>query len=92
LERYEEGYDGGDEQYQIWLERYHPGTETISQVSLDQSVFHTPKQEGKTKQYTQIAAVSKPTSKIDKLFNKPDLPSKLPTKKEKKLWMGSYQF
>ena len=83
LERHEEGYDGGDERYKIWLETYHPGAETISNVSLNQSVFHTPKQERKTKEYTQIAVVSKPASRIDKLFSKPELPSKLPTKTEK---------
>ena len=41
LERYEDGYDGGDERYKVWLEMYHPDVESISGVSLNGSIFHT---------------------------------------------------
>jgi len=67
LERYKEGYDGGDERYQIWLKMYHPGMENINDFSLNGSVFHTPNQGSKAQKCTQIVAVSKPSSKIDRL-------------------------
>jgi len=88
LERYKEGYDGKDERYQIWLKMYYPGMENIDDFSLNGSVFHTPNQGSKVQKCTQIVAVSKPSSKIDRLFSKPELPTKLPIK----AWMSSYQF
>ena len=64
---------------------YHPDTESISGVSLIGSIFHTPRKASVTYKckITQTVALSKPTSKIDKLFSKPVPPSKLPTKTEK---------
>jgi len=73
---YEEGYDGWDERYQIWLKMYHPGAENLDDVSLNESVFHAL---SKAQKCTQITVVSKLTSNIDKLFSLPALPSKLPT-------------
>ena len=86
LERYEDGYDGGDERYKIWLKMYHPDADSVSSTSLNESIFHIPKQAIKTKEDSKIAhvvAISKPTRKIDKMFSKPMPPSKLPTKSEK---------
>ena len=84
LERYKEGYDGGDERYKIWLKMYHPDAESIlSNTSL---TMHTPEQLVRTKKDTEIShviAVSKPARKIDKIFSKPIPPYKLPTKSEK---------
>ena len=85
LERYEDGYDGKDERYKIWLKMYHPDADSISSASLNESVFHTPTKPIKTQKDSKIAhvAISKPTRKIEKLFSKPMAPSKLPTKSEK---------
>ena len=85
LERYEDGYDGKDERYKIWLKMYHPDADSISSASLNESVFHTPTKPIKTQEDSKIAhvAISKPTRKIEKLFSKPMAPSKLPTKSEK---------
>jgi len=55
---------------------YHPGAENLDDVSLNESVFHAP---SKAQKCTQITAVSKLTSNIDKLFSLPAIPSKLPT-------------
>ena len=88
LERYKEGYNGGDERYKIWLKIYHPVAESIlSNASL---TMHTPEQLVRTKEDTDIShvvAVSKPARKIDKLFSKPIPPYKLPTKSEKSVFL-----
>ena len=34
LEQYEDGYDGKDERYKIWLKMYHPDGDSISSASL----------------------------------------------------------
>ena len=38
-ERFEMGYEGGDERYKLWLEMYHPDEE--EGVSLNYSVIHS---------------------------------------------------
>ena len=81
LERYKEGYDGGDERYKIWLKMYHPDAESI--LSNTFLTMHTREQLVRTKEDSEIshvASVSKPARKIDKL---PIPPYKLPTKSEK---------
>lgn len=86
LKRYEDGYDGGDERYKIWLEMYHPNAESIGSASLNGSVFHNPKGGPKKlegSKSTRAVSISKPTGTIKKLFHQPIPPSKLPTKTEK---------
>ena len=62
LERYEDGYDGKDEIYKIWLKMYHPDADSISSATLNESVFHTPTKPIKTQEDSKIAhvAISKP--------------------------------
>ena len=65
LERYKEGYNGGNERYKIWLKMYHPDAESI--LSNDSLTMHTPEQLVRTKEDTDIShvvAVSKPARKI----------------------------
>ena len=84
LELYEDGYDGKDERYKIWLKMYHPDANSISSPSFNESVFHIPTKPIKTQEDSKIThvAISKPARKIDKLVSKP-MPPKLPTKSEK---------
>ena len=85
LERYEDGYDGGDERYKIWLEMYHPNAESIGSASLNESVFHTPKgpKNLEGSKSTHAVSILKPMGTIKKLFCQPMPPSTLPTKTEK---------
>ena len=64
---------------------YHLDANSISNPSLNKSVFHTPTKPIKTQEDSKIThvAISQPARKIDKLFSKPMPPSKLPTKSEK---------
>ena len=86
-ERFEEGYDGSDERYKVWLQMYHPDTVEVDDergFSPGEAIFHTPvKGLRATKPTAKAVALAKPSSVIEKLFSCPPPPSKLPTCKPK---------
>lgn len=87
LERFEEGYDGSDERYRLWLKMYHPDTVEVDDqrgFSPGEAIFHTPAKGLRAKKPTaKSVALAKPSSAIEKLFSCPPPPSKLPTLKPK---------
>ena len=87
LERFEEGYDGSDERYKLWLQMYHPDTVEVDDqrgFSPGEAIFHTPAKGLRAKKpIAKGVAIAKPSSAIEKLFSCPPPPSKLPTLKPK---------